>query len=48
MKVEIFIILNNNTQQRQSNLTAEEDTNQPSITITEGQPVNSCTACKFL
>lgn len=35
-------------QQRQSNLTAEEDVNQPNITITEGQPVNNCSGCKFL
>lgn len=35
-------------QQRQSNLTAEEEVSQPSITITEGQPVNNCTGCKFL
>lgn len=44
----ITIINRLNAQEKQSNLTAEDDVNQPSITITEGQPVNNCSGCKFL
>lgn len=35
-------------QKRHSNASVEEDDTQPSIRISEGQPVNSCSGCKFL